>query len=101
MRQLEGEYGIDDGPSLERLMQCKLSLNEKLDRVSTLDEEILALVDDDGIESEIEQADQFRERVHQAMFHLQHTIHAKDPSSGVPVSSRSASPTILTTYNSY
>ena len=33
--QLKGEYEIDDGPSLERLMQCKLSLKEKLDRLCT------------------------------------------------------------------
>jgi len=30
MHQLAGEYEIDDGPTLDRLMQCKVSLNEKL-----------------------------------------------------------------------
>lgn len=77
MRQLEGEYEIDDGPSLERLMQCKLSLNEKLDRLRTLDDEILTLVVDEDIESESEQTDQFKERIHQAIFYVQHSISAK------------------------
>ena len=81
MHQLEGEYGIDDGPSLDRLMQCKLSLNEKLEWLCTLDEEILTIVEDDDIESEIEQADQFKDRIHQAMFRIQHKISVKESSA--------------------
>ena len=42
-------------------MQCKLLLTEKLERLCTLDEEILTLVGDDDIETEIEQVDQFKE----------------------------------------
>ena len=81
MHQLEREYGIDDGPSLDRLMQCKLSLNEKLERLHTLNEEILTIVEDDDIESEIEQADQFKDRIHQAMFRIQHKISVKESSA--------------------
>ena len=78
LRQLEGEYEIDDGPTLDRLMQCKLSLNQKLDKIRELDEEILALVDDDGIENEIEQADQFKERIQQATIRVEHKISARE-----------------------
>ena len=92
MHQLEGEYRIDDGPSLDRLMQCKLSLNEKLERLRTLDEEILTIVEDDDIESEIEQADQFKERIHQAMFRIQHKISVKESNAAtVPPSTHSVS----------
>ena len=83
MHQLEGEYEIDDGPTLDRLMQCKLSLNQKLDKIRELDEEILALVDDDGIENEIEQADQFKERIQQAIIRVEHKISAREQPSVV------------------
>ena len=81
MHQLDGEYEIDDGPTLNRLMQCKLSLNEKLDRLHTLDEEILALVEDEGIADEIEQADQFKERIQQVVFRVEHEINVKKSST--------------------
>ena len=58
---------IEAGPTLNRLMQCKVSLNEKLDKLRDLDEKILTLVEDDDIENEIEQADQFKERIQQAV----------------------------------
>jgi len=61
MQQLEGEYEIEAEPVLDRLMQYKASLNEKLDKLHKLDEQISTLVKDDDIENEIEQADQFRE----------------------------------------
>jgi len=60
-------------------MQCKLSLNEKLEWLRTLDEEILTLVPDDDIEMEIGQADTFKECIHQALFHIEHKISAKQP----------------------
>jgi len=44
-------------------MQLKLSLNEGL---LTLDEEILKLIPNDDIEMEIEQADTFKEQIHQS-----------------------------------
>jgi len=50
MHQLEGEYEIEAGPTLDRLMQCKVSLNEKLDKLRELDEQILTLVENDDIE---------------------------------------------------
>ena len=61
-------------------MQCKVSLNEKLDRLRKLDEQILTLVKDDDIENEIEQADQFKERIQQAIFCLEYKISARESS---------------------
>ena len=95
MNQLEGEYEIEDGPTLDRLKQCKVSLNEKLDKLRELDEQILALVKDENIESEIEQADQFKERIQQAVFRVEHKISARESSTVPPPSSCSVSSTVL------
>ena len=95
MHQLEGEYEIEDGPTLDRLMQCKVSLNEKLDKLRELDEQILALVEDDGIESEIEQADQFNKRIQQAEIHVEHKISARESSTVLPPSSHNVSTKVL------
>lgn len=67
MNQLDVDGATEDGPTLDRLQQCKLTLKEKLETLHTLDQEILALVDDSSLEDEIEQADVFKER-------LQHSI---------------------------
>ena len=61
MNQLEEASAATGGPALERLLQWKLSLNDKLQKLKSLDNEILALVNDDAIDDEIEQADVFSE----------------------------------------
>ena len=71
MHQQEGECKVVDGPTLDRLMQCKISLNQKLVELRKLDEKILALVVDEDIESKIEQADQFTDRIQQTVFRIQ------------------------------
>ena len=60
MNQLAEESASEGGPMLERLLQCKLSLKEKLETLKTLDEEIIALVEEDALEDQIEQADILR-----------------------------------------
>ena len=95
IHQLEGEYEIEDGPMLDRLVQCKVSLNEKLDKLHELDDQILALVEDEDIESEIEQANQFNKRIHKRRFVLEHKISARESSTVLPPSSHSVSTTVL------
>ena len=63
MNQWAEESDSEEGPTLEKLLQCKLSLKEKLEALKILDEEIIALVDEDPLEDQIEQADVFKERV--------------------------------------
>lgn len=49
---------------IKRLLQLKLSLEEKLSTLKQLDGEILDLIDnEDGVTDEIEQADEFKERM--------------------------------------
>jgi len=67
----EGECKVVDGPTLDRLIQCKISLNYKLDKLRKLDEKILALVADEDIQSKIEQTDQFTDRIQQTVFRIQ------------------------------
>ena len=99
MHQLDGKYEIENGPTLNRLMQCKLSLNEKLDRLRALDEEILALVEDEGIADEIEQADQFKEQIQQVVFRVEHEINVKKSNTILPPpSTHRVLPTTSNTY---
>jgi len=77
MHQLAEESDTAEGPSLDRLMQCKLTLSDKLQKLHTLDDEILALVDDEAVEDEIEQADIFKERIQQTVIRVERLITAK------------------------
>ena len=61
MNQLEEASAATGGPAPDKLHQWKLSLTDKLDKLLTLNEEILASIDDDAIEEEIEQSDVFSE----------------------------------------
>ena len=77
MHQLEEATDVTGGPTLEKLLQWKLSLNKKLQKLKLLDNEILALVNDDGIEEEIEQADVFSERLHQSIISVDQLIASR------------------------
>ena len=83
----EAKESADDRESiLMTLMQCKLSLQGKLDTVKQLDNEILELVDDADVDDEIEQADIFKERLQVAIIDATVVIEARRmrpaPSSG-------------------
>ena len=67
MNQVDEASAVAGGPAIDKLLQWKLSLNEKLTKLQTLYEEILTLVEDGAIEDEIEQADVFRERLQQTI----------------------------------
>ena len=49
-----------------KVTQFKQSLENKLRALTTLDDEILDLMDDDGIKAEIMQADEIKESVYWA-----------------------------------
>ena len=73
----EAKESADDRESiLTMLMQCKLSLQGKLDTVKQLDNEILELVDDADVDDEIEQADIFKERLQVAIIDATVAIEA-------------------------
>ena len=57
------EFPADRNSVITTMQQCKLLLAEKLVVIKQQDEEILALVDDEEVEHEIEEADVFSGRV--------------------------------------
>ena len=74
MNQLEEASAVTGGPALEKLHQWKLSLNEKLVKLRTFNDEVLASIEDDAIAEEIEQADMFSERLQQSICHVEQLI---------------------------
>ena len=54
-----------------KVTQCKRSLESKLQALTTLDDEILDLTDDDGVEAEIVQADEVKESIYRALSRLE------------------------------
>jgi len=72
-----GSYCGQGGPAPDKLQQWKLSLTEKLDKLRTLNKEILASIDDDAIEEEIEQSDMFSECMQQSICQVEQLILSK------------------------
>ena len=93
MNQLEVDRATEDGPTLDRLQQYKLTLKEKLETLNTLDQEILALVEDSAIEDEIEQADVFKERLQHSTITAERLITSK---TVTPVADRPSPRTLVT-----
>jgi len=73
MRRIEDTIGVADIMP-DKLLQWKVSLNEKLTNIRTLDDEILALIDNDAIDDKIEQADVFSERLQQLICRVEQLI---------------------------
>jgi len=68
---------VTGGLAMDKLQQLKLSLTEKLAKLQSLEEEILALVEDSAIDEEIEQADIFREKFPQTVCGIEQLISSK------------------------
>ena len=67
----------------------------KLDKLRELNEQILALVADEDIESKIEQCDQFTDRIWQMVFRIEYKISARERSTVLHSSSSDVSPTVV------
>ena len=65
----------DESPDLSKLSQLKLSLQEKLETIKLLDGEMLGLVDEGDLTSEIEQADDFKEGIYTAVIKIDKTVN--------------------------
>ena len=57
-------------PDEIRLAQLKLILEEKINTLTRLDSEILDITEDDNVEVEIQEADEFKERVYGVIVRL-------------------------------
>ena len=60
----------EEEPDPARLAQLKLSLQEKLSTLTRLDSEILDLTEDENVDTEIQEADEFKDRVYGAIVRL-------------------------------
>lgn len=63
MGQTYENLGSGEGPNLSRLRQQKVSLTEKLELLSKLDDELIEVVTEEELEAEVEQADIVREKI--------------------------------------
>ena len=55
----------------DKIKRITITLNEKLAALKALDESILAAIDEENLEREIEQSEEFRARIHGALVKLQ------------------------------
>jgi len=60
----------EESPDLARLAQLKRSLEEKLSTLTRLDSEILDLTEDENLDAEIQEADEYKDRVYGANVRL-------------------------------
>ena len=75
--------------NVKRLLQLKLSLEEKLSTLKQLDGEILNLVENEAVEEEIEQADAFKEKIYTATVSIDKHC-APGATGGSPARSRTS-----------
>ena len=79
------------GSDILRLTQSSRSLKEKLDVLTTLDNEIVNLVDEGAVADEIEQADTFKEGIYSTMVKIEKYCA---PPTDSPAPPRSSSPAV-------
>ena len=90
IRQVEDILACET-PDKERLSLLRLTLNEKLETIKTLDSEVIELIDDDTIlADEIEQANGYKESVFNALIRIDWITKA--PFTSSPLTSTESSP---------
>ena len=65
------------GNIITKLKQFKFALQEKIETVTSLDDEMLELVDDGNVENEIEQANTFKEQVQRTIIDSTSTLETR------------------------
>ena len=73
-----------ESPDVIRLSQLKLTLGEKLEVLKTLDAEMLDLVQDEDVAEEIDQEDEFKEKVHVILVKINRVLNAPPLLESVP-----------------
>ena len=90
IRRVE-EQLTSGSPDVDKLSQLQLTLKEKLEVLKHLDEEILNLVDgEDDIAEEIEQADEFKDSIYNAIVKLERCLSAHRHTPGASATPPSA-----------
>ena len=83
IRQIE-DILVSETPNKERLSLLRLTLHEKLETIIALDSEVIELIDDDTLADEIEQADDYKEGVFNALIRIDRIMKPSPPTSSSP-----------------
>ena len=81
-------------PDTDRLSLLKLTLSEKLDVLKGLDAEIIEMTPEDGLEDEIGQSDEYKERLYDALTRINKAIGPAPSTMAPSMETRSAEPTL-------
>ena len=83
-----------DAPDHDRLSLLRITLKEKLDTIKTLDAEIVELIKDEGgLADEIEQADGYKETLHECVLKVDRFLNATPPDVSAPTIAAATPPT--------
>ena len=77
----------------DRLSLLKLTLSEKLETLKGLDAEIIETTPEEGLDDEIGQSDEFKERLYDALTRINKTISPAPTTAASPTEPRSTEPT--------
>ena len=66
---------LEGTPDRDRLTLLKLTLNEKLDTLNRLDSEIIKLTADEDLDNEIQQSDEYKERIHSPLTRVDRVLN--------------------------
>lgn len=71
-------------PDIDRLSMLKLTLEEKLDVLKGFDAEITELTPEDSLDDEIQQSDEYKERIYEALSRINRAMKTTTAPSMVP-----------------
>ena len=66
-------------PNQAKLACLQLALNKKLEVIKARDTEVIELIQDDGLDADIERADEFKETIFSALLSVDHLLKRLNP----------------------
>ena len=76
-------------PNQAKLACLRLALNEKLEVIKALDMKVIELIQDDGLDADIERADEFKETIFSALLSVDHPLKRLNPTTVTTTASAS------------
>ena len=81
-----------EAPDRDRVARLKLTLTEKLETLNKLDSEIIEPTAEEGLESEIQQSDENKEKIYEALTRVNKVLEAATPP--IPAAAPAAAATV-------
>ena len=90
-RQLPSSFitALTGTPDVTKLTTLKMTLNEKIKTLSTLDDEVANLLDDEG--DDIDQADLYKQRIYTVIVSIDEAITPAPPTPPAPATATATS----------